>query len=257
MRKILLSIVAMLCCTAVYAQEKITVYAASSMTNAVNELIAAYQPKQPLDIVPVYAGSSALARQIEQGAPADIFISANDNWVAHLLNKNIVTSDKVTLLAGNQLVLIAPQSSKLNSLVVNDVAAWLDALNASRLAIGNTMAVPVGMYAKEALEKLKVWSSLAPMLAQTNNVRLALALVERQEAALGIVYKTDALMSNKVKVVHEFDSSLHSAIHYPLVQLTERDTVNQFMLFLRSDQAKSILQNYGFSVMTGTDSFAF
>ncbi|MDQ2165546.1 molybdate ABC transporter substrate-binding protein [Vibrio sp. V09_P4A23P171] len=257
MRKILLSIVAMLCCTAVYAQEKITVYAASSMTNAVNELIAAYQPKQPLDIVPVYAGSSALARQIEQGAPADIFISANDNWVTHLLNKNIVTSDKVTLLAGNQLVLIAPQSSKLNSLVVNDVAAWLDALNGSRLAIGNTMAVPVGMYAKEALEKLKVWSSLAPMLAQTNNVRLALALVERQEAALGIVYKTDALMSNKVKVVHEFDSSLHSAIHYPLVQLTERDTVNQFMLFLRSDQAKSILQNYGFSVMTGTDSFAF
>ncbi|MGB5803470.1 MAG: molybdate ABC transporter substrate-binding protein [Vibrio anguillarum] len=257
MRKILLSIVAMLCCTAVYAQEKITVYAASSMTNAVNELIAAYQPKQPLDIVPVYAGSSALARQIEQGAPADIFISANDNWVTHLLNKNIVTSDKVTLLAGNQLVLIAPQSSKLNSLVVNDVAAWLDALNGSRLAIGNTMAVPVGMYAKEALEKLKVWSSLAPMLAQTNNVRLALALVERQEAALGIVYKTDTLMSNKVKVVHEFDSSLHSAIHYPLVQLTERDTVNQFMLFLRSDQAKSILQNYGFSVMTGTDSFAF
>ncbi|ASW83001.1 molybdate ABC transporter substrate-binding protein [Vibrio anguillarum] len=257
MRKILLSIVAMLCCTAVYAQEKITVYAASSMTNAVNELIAAYQPKQPLDIVPVYAGSSALARQIEQGAPADIFISANDNWVTHLLNKNIVTSDKVTLLAGNQLVLIAPQSSKLNSLVVNDVAAWLDALNGSRLAIGNTMAVPVGMYAKEALEKLKVWSSLAPMLAQTNNVRLALALVERQEATLGIVYKTDALMSNKVKVVHEFDSSLHSAIHYPLVQLTERDTVNQFMLFLRSDQAKSILQNYGFSVMTGTDSFAF
>ncbi|MDF9388996.1 molybdate ABC transporter substrate-binding protein [Vibrio sp. 1151_11] len=257
MRKILLSIAAMLCCTAVYAQEKITVYAASSMTNAVNELIAAYQPKQPLDIVPVYAGSSALARQIEQGAPADIFISANDNWVTHLLNKNIVTSDKVTLLAGNQLVLIAPQSSKLNSLVVNDVAAWLDALNGSRLAIGNTMAVPVGMYAKEALEKLKVWSSLAPMLAQTNNVRLALALVERQEATLGIVYKTDALMSNKVKVVHEFDSSLHSAIHYPLVQLTERDTVNQFMLFLRSDQAKSILQNYGFSVMTGTDSFAF
>ncbi|ASG09387.1 molybdate ABC transporter substrate-binding protein [Vibrio ordalii] len=257
MRKILLSIVAMLCCTAVYAQEKITVYAASSMTNAVNELIAAYQPKQPLDIVPVYAGSSALARQIEQGAPADIFISANDNWVTHLLNKNIVTSDKVTLLAGNQLVLIAPQSSKLNSLVVNDVAAWLDALNGSRLAIGNTMAVPVGMYAKEALEKLKVWSSLAPMLAQTNNVRLVLALVERQEAALGIVYKTDALMSNKVKVVHEFDSSLHSAIHYPLVQLTERDTVNQFMLFLRSDQAKSILQNYGFSVITGTDSFAF
>lgn len=257
MRKILLSIVAMLCCTAVYAQEKITVYAASSMTNAVNELIAAYQPKQPLDIVPVYAGSSALARQIEQGAPADIFISANDNWVTHLLNKNIVTSDKVTLLAGNQLVLIAPQSSKLNSLVVNDVAAWLDALNGSRLAIGNTMAVPVGMYAKEALEKLKVWSSLAPMLAQTNNVRLALALVERQEAALGIVYKTDALMSNKVKVVHEFDSSLHSAIHYPLVQLTERESVNQFMLFLRSDQAKSILQNYGFSVMTGTDSFAF
>ncbi|MBF4255540.1 molybdate ABC transporter substrate-binding protein [Vibrio anguillarum] len=257
MRKILLSIVAMLCCTAVYAQEKITVYAASSMTNAVDELIAAYQPKQPLDIVPVYAGSSALARQIEQGAPADIFISANDNWVTHLLNKNIVTSDKVTLLAGNQLVLIAPQSSKLNSLVVNDVAAWLDALNGSRLAIGNTMAVPVGMYAKEALEKLKVWSSLAPMLAQTNNVRLVLALVERQEAALGIVYKTDALMSNKVKVVHEFDSSLHSAIHYPLVQLTERDTVNQFMLFLRSDQAKSILQNYGFSVITGTDSFAF
>lgn len=257
MRKILLSIVAMLCCTAVYAQEKITVYAASSMTNAVNELIAAYQPKQPLDIVPVYAGSSALARQIEQGAPADIFISANDNWVTHLLNKNIVTSDKVTLLAGNQLVLIAHQSLKLNSLVVNDVAAWLDALNGSRLAIGNTMAVPVGMYAKEALEKLKVWSSLAPMLAQTNNVRLALALVERQEAALGIVYKTDALMSNKVKVVHEFDSSLHSAIHYPLVQLTERDTVNQFMLFLRSDQAKSILQNYGFSVITGTDSFAF
>jgi molybdate transport system substrate-binding protein len=257
MPKILLFIVAMLCCTVAYAQEKITVYAASSMTNAVNELIAAYQSTQPLDIVPVYAGSSALARQIEQGAPADIFISANDNWVTHLLNKNIVASDKVTLLAGNQLVLIAPQSSKLNSLAVNDVAAWLDALNGSRLAIGNTMAVPVGIYAKEALEKLKVWPSLTPMLAQTNNVRLALALVERQEAALGIVYKTDALMSNKVKVVHEFDSSLHSAIHYPLVQLTERDTVNQFMIFLRSDQAKSILQNYGFSVMTGTDSFAF
>lgn len=256
MRKIIALAAALFCCANVLAQEKITIYAASSMTNAVNELIDSYQMQSDVELVPVYAGSAALARQIEQGAPADIFISANDKWVTHLIKENVIDRRDVSLLAGNQLVLIASNSSPLSTLAAHDVNAWLSALDGSRLAVGNVMSVPAGMYAKEALTELNVWSALSSKLAQTNNVRLVLALVERQEADLGIVYKTDALMSNKVKMIHEFAPQLHSAIHYPLVRITNKEGVDMLVRYLQSDEVKQILQKHGFRVAIGNEKFA-
>ncbi|NGZ13899.1 molybdate ABC transporter substrate-binding protein [Vibrio aestuarianus] len=256
MRKIIALATVLFCCANALAQEKITIYAASSMTNAVNELVESYQMRSDSELVTVYAGSAALARQIEQGAPADVFISANDKWVTHLIKKDVIERRNVSLLAGNQLVLIASNTSPLSALAVNDANAWLSELEGSRLAVGNVIAVPAGMYAKEALTGLNVWSALSSRLAQTNNVRLVLALVERQEADLGIVYKTDALMSNKVKVIHQFTPQLHSAIHYPLVKITNKEGVDMLVQYLQSDEAKQILQKHGFRVAIGNEQFA-
>lgn len=225
--------------------QPIKIYAASSLTNVLNELIAEYQHKYSVEIIPIYGGSSSLARQIEQGAPADLFISANEQWVKHLEKNGVVDKRNIQPFAQNRLVVIAPSDTSRN-LNVNHVESWLSLLGDSRLAVGQTNAVPAGIYAKQSLESLGVWQSLNKHLAPTSNVRIALTLVERGEANLGIVYQSDAVVSDKVRVMHTFASTSHDPITYPLVTLSQLQGIEQFVAFLLSDSAQEALVKYGF-----------
>ncbi|WP_418114506.1 molybdate ABC transporter substrate-binding protein [Vibrio scophthalmi] len=235
------------------APEKLRIYAASSMTNALNSLISDYREAHDVSIVPIYGGSSSLARQIEQGAPADIFISANTLWVDRLIQTGVVTPADVADFASNQLVVIAPSDSDV---MLNPLQneSWQTALNGERLAIGQPNAVPAGIYAQQALENIGVWSSVKRSLAPTNNVRMALTLVERGETPLGIVYQTDAQVSDKVKVIYRFEPSTHQSIRYPMVTLSDTPAVNNFSNYLQTDAAHKILRQYGFEVTSAPSS---
>ncbi len=225
----------------------LNVYAASSMTNAVGELAEQFEAQYPdTHIVPVYASSSSLARQIENGAPADIYISANEKWVKYLEDKTIIEPNHVGLLATNKLVLISPKGEE-KAFDFEDANAWVSALEGTRLAIGNTQAVPAGIYGKETLEALNVWAEVQKHTAPTNNVRIALALVERGESKLGIVYKTDAMQSKNVGVVTEFDDQLHTPIRYPMATLNDKHASNAFKEFLNTPKAREVLASYGFN----------
>ena len=233
--------------TQLLAAEKLRVYAASSMTNAVNLLVKEFEKAHSVDVIPVYASTSSLVRQIERGAPADIFISANDKWMTHLVDRKYVPSDNVTNLCENELVLISPKETSV-SLELSKGEQWTKLLTNERLAVGNTMSVPAGIYAKEALEALGVWDNVSSRLAPSNNVRMALALVERSEAKLGIVYKTDALLSKEVDVVATFPSNLHTPIRYPVAKLSDKVVAEEFYTFLKSEKAKETLNSFGFEV---------
>ncbi|MFV0448159.1 MAG: molybdate ABC transporter substrate-binding protein [Vibrio sp.] len=256
MKKLISLLATLLCSHSTFAKDTVTIYAASSMTNAVGDLVETYKKQHDVNVVTVFGGSSSLARQIESGAPADIFLSANEKWVSYLIDKKIVEASKVSLIAGNQLVLIKPTGADIKPFDLTQKDQWKTILSQSRMAVGNTDAVPVGIYAKEALTNLDVWSSVEARLAQTNNVRNALALVERGESALGIVYKTDALLTDQVTIVTTFDPSLHGTIHYPLVQLNDKLSSQQLMDFVQSNEAKVILNKYGFRTDMGNEKFA-
>lgn len=242
-----LALTASLSSTHLLAAEKLRVYAASSMTNAVNLLVEEFEKNHTVDVIPVYASTSSLVRQIERGAPADIFISANEKWMTHLVDRKYVSSDNVTNLCENELVLIAPKGSSV-SLDLSQGEQWTKLLTNERLAVGNTMSVPAGIYAKEALETLGVWDDVSSRLAPSNNVRMALALVERSEAKLGIVYKTDALLSKEVNLVETFPSDLHTPIRYPVAKMSDKVIAEEFYIFLDTEKAKDILNSFGFEV---------
>ncbi|HAS6538671.1 TPA: molybdate ABC transporter substrate-binding protein [Vibrio parahaemolyticus] len=228
------------------AATDLKVYAASSMTNAIDEIAQDFKEKYDVTVTPVYGGSSSIARQIINGAPADVFISANTKWMDYLVDEGVIDSDNVTNLVRNSLVLIAPQSSSLAVFNFADANAWEAALNGSRLALGNPTSVPTGMYAKESLTTLGVWKEIQTKVAPAKNVRLALALVERGEAPLGVVYKTDAQLTSKVKIVGEFASDTHAAIVYPAAVVNDSTESRQFFQYLKSEDAKRVFAHYGF-----------
>ncbi|MCL9779845.1 molybdate ABC transporter substrate-binding protein [Vibrio sp. S4M6] len=246
MKKVLVIVFSLFIPFLAHAAQKIHVYAAASMTDAVNSLITAYNNEHKIQIVPVYAASSSLARQIENGAPADIYISADRKWVNYLVKTKIVKKQNVSLFAANSLVLVEPKGASIH-FNTRDKSSWAKELSGQRLAVGETNSVPAGIYAKQTLESLGVWSIVEPRLAPSANVRAALALVELGEVPLGIVYKTDALVSKKVKIVKEFPAKLHTPILYPLVQMNQDKTVTDFVHFLKSKEATAILKHYGFS----------
>jgi molybdate transport system substrate-binding protein len=198
----------------------------------------------------VLGGSSSIARQIEYGAPVDIFISANTLWVDYLIEKNVFDEASSTNIASNRLVVIQNKTLQTGEgFQLNSDHAWLHLLNQGRLAIGNFQSVPVGIYSKQALENLGVWHSVVSSLAPVNNVRQVLALVERGETRLGIVYKTDALQSDKVRMIAEVDASLHQRIVYPLVVVKKSKASADFSAFVKSEQGQAILQRYGFDTL--------
>ncbi|EKO3798921.1 molybdate ABC transporter substrate-binding protein [Vibrio harveyi] len=232
--------------SAANAATELKVYAASSMTNAVNDIAQQFETKYDVAVTPVYGGSSSIARQILNGAPADIFISANTKWMDYLVKSKAVKNDSVTNLVRNSLVLIAPKASTIEPFDFSDANAWNQALEGNRLALGNPVSVPAGMYTKESLTNLGVWKKLERQIAPAKNVRLALALVERGEAPLGVVYKTDARLTDKVKVVGEFANDTHADIIYPAAIVKDSTQSEQFFEYLKSDDAKKVFAQYGF-----------
>ncbi len=231
------------------AADKITVFAAASLTNAMQDIAAQYQKEKGVQVVSSFASSSTLARQIEQGAPADLFISADQQWMDYSIKKQqIVENTRYTLL-GNELVLIAAKASKIDKVDISDKTEWTKLLGDSRLAVGDPDHVPAGIYAKEALQKLGAWATLEPKLARASDVRAAMALVEREEAPLGIVYGSDALASQKVKVVGVFPASSHKPVEYPMaiVKGHENAEVTAFYDYLKTPAASAVFKHYGFT----------
>lgn len=231
------------------AADKVTVFAAASLTNAMQDIAAQYQKEKGVQVVSSFASSSTLARQIEQGAPADLFISADQQWMDYSISKQqIVENTRYTLL-GNELVLVAAKASKIDSVEIDDKTQWTKLLGDSRLAVGDPDHVPAGIYAKEALQKLGAWSTLEPKLARASDVRGALALVEREEAPQGIVYGSDAIASKKVKVVGTFPASSHKPVEYPMaiVKDHEKPEVRAFYDYLKTPAASAIFKQYGFA----------
>ena len=230
------------------AQDKtLTVFAAASMKNALDDMNAVYTQATGIKVASSYAASSALARQIEQGAPADVFVSADLKWMDYLAEKkSIVGSSRVNLL-GNKLVLIAPANSKIGPVTIGQGFDLAKLAGDGRIAIGDVKAVPAGLYAKAALEKLGAWQAAEPKLAMADNVRAALLLVSRGEAPLGIVYQTDARVEPGVKIVGTFPDDSHEPITYPVAATaTAKPDVTSYLNFLRTKAAKTIFETYGF-----------
>ncbi|MCO5130516.1 MAG: molybdate ABC transporter substrate-binding protein [Xanthobacteraceae bacterium] len=233
------------------AQDKsLTVFAAASMKNALDEASAAYTAKSGVKISASYAASSALAKQIEQGAPADIFVSADTAWMDYAIKNKSINEASRTDLLGNAIVLIAPKDSKIDNVAIGPGFDLAKLAGDGRIATGDVKAVPVGKYAKAALEKLGAWQAAEPKFAMAESVRAALALVARGEAGLGIVYSTDARIEPGVKTVGVFPADSHPPIIYPVAATaTAKAEAADYLAFLRSAQAKAIFEKYGFSYL--------
>ena len=233
------------------AQEKsITVFAAASMKNALDDVDAAYIARTGVKVTVSYAASSTLAKQIEQGAPADVFVSADTDWMDYAASKkNIAEPTRMNLL-GNSIVLIAPKDSKIDGVTIAPGFDLAKLAGDGRIATGDVKSVPVGKYAKAALEKLGAWQAAESKFAMAESVRAALTLVARGEAALGIVYSTDAKIEPGVKVVSTFPADSHRAIIYPVAATaTAKPETAGYLAFLRSGTAKSIFEKYGFKFL--------
>jgi len=231
------------------APRLLLVFAAASLTNALDELGAAYTAQSTQGVKFSYAASSMLARQIEAGARPDIFFSADLEWMEYLQARNLIDTHTRSNLLGNKLVLIAPADSK-TTLKIAPNFALASALGKGRLATGDPDSVPVGKYARSALTSLGVWNDVADKLVRGDSVRTALAFVDRGEAPLGIVYATDALVDKKVRVVDEFPASTHPAIVYPIaLTVTAGQGADAFVAFLRGPAGQAAFKKYGFTVL--------
>jgi molybdate transport system substrate-binding protein len=229
----------------------VSLFAAASTTDCLNAVIAAYERHGLGRIIPSYASSSTLARQIAAGAPADIFISANKNWMGFLLGRALISVGSRRDLLANRLVLVAPESSNLK-IEIGPGFALAAALGDRRLAVGDPDHVPAGIYAKRALEHLGVWAALAPKLARSQHVRATLALVVRGEVAAGIVYATDARITPRVRVIGTFPATSHPPITYPvaIVVGSESPSVQRFFDFLLAPGTAKIFERFGFHPAT-------
>jgi molybdate transport system substrate-binding protein len=233
------------------AQEAtLTVFAAASVKNAVDDINAAFIKATNIKVTTSYAASSALARQMEDGAPADLFVSADLDWMDYVAQRKLIKLDTRTNLLGNRLVLIAPKDSKLGNVVIGPGLDLAALAGNGRIVTGDVRAVPIGKYAKAALEKLGSWAAAEKKFAMTENVRAALLLVGRGEAALGIVYETDAKVEPNVKIVGRFPENSHPAITYPVaLSANAKPAAGRYLNFLRSNAAKTIFESYGFTFL--------
>jgi molybdate transport system substrate-binding protein len=234
------------------AQEKnLTVFAAASMKNALDDVDTAYTAKTGVKVTASYAASSVLAKQIDQGAPADIFLSADTDWMDYATARKIVNDATRTNLLGNSIVLIAPKDSPIGDVAIAGGFDLAKLAGNGKIATGDVTSVPVGKYAKAALEKLGAWQAAAPKFAMAESVRAALILVARGEAALGIVYATDAKVEPGVKIIGTFPPDSHPAIIYPVAATTTAGReADGYLAFLHSPKARAIFEHYGFTALT-------
>ncbi len=231
------------------AQQAVTVFAAASMKNALDDANAAFTKGTGIKVTASYAASSALAKQIEQGAPADVFISADLQWMDYVAEKKLIKPDTRVNLLGNRLVLIAPTDSKIDTVTIAKPFDIARLAGDGRIAIADVKAVPAGLYAKAALENLDGWKAAEPKLAMAENVRATLAFVARGETPIGIVYATDAKVEPKVKIVGTFPDGSHPPVVYPVAATSATAASLKYLDFLRSRAAKAIFEKYGFSFL--------
>lgn len=235
---------------AVAAAKGPTIFAAASMKTALDAIAAGWTAKTGEDVVISYASSGVLAKQIQAGAPADLFIAADEKWMDTLAKAKAIKAETREALLGNALVLVEPS----NGTIALKIAKGFDlagALGDGKLAVCTVTSCPAGIYGKEALETLGVYDAVAPKLAQAENVRAALLLVARGEAKLGIVYATDAKAEPKVKVVDMFPEHSHTPIVYPIAVTTDSKNPEAvaFEAFMRGPEATKILTDQGFKIL--------
>ena len=237
------------------AAERVTVFAAASLAEAMGRIAAAFEDETGHRVTVALAGSSALARQIQAGAPADIFVSANAAWMDVLDKDSLLAPGTRFDLAGNRLVLIGSTdpTTPTNPIALGpgfDLAERLGKGGPDgRLAVALTQAVPAGIYARTALQSLGLWDGVARRLAETDNVRAALTLVALGEAPLGIVYATDAAAEPRVGVIATFPADSHGPIVYPTARIAGRDNTaaDAFLAWLKNPRTRAILQDLGFT----------
>jgi molybdate transport system substrate-binding protein len=230
--------------------QTLTVFAAASLTDAMNDISTQWTQAGHPALRLSFASSSTLARQIEEGAPANLFASADEKWMDYLADKKLIAGDTRKDLLGNSLVLIVPSDKPLHVTIAPgfDLPGLLGPNG--RLATGDPKHVPVGIYAEQALKKLGLWDAVAPHLASTEDVRSALLLVERGESPVGIVYGTDAAVSKAVIVAGTFPESSHDPVSYPFAVTKSGDTpdARSLLTFLSGPQARAIFVKRGFTV---------
>jgi molybdate transport system substrate-binding protein len=250
LRTVLLSLAILTGLAAQAPAEPVNVFAAASLKNALDAVSEAWKAETGKEAKDTYAASSALAKQIEQAAPADIFISADLDWMNYLDEKKLIKTGTLKLLLGNALVLIAARDSGLK-LELKPGADLAGVLAGGKLALGDVKGVPAGKYAKAALERLGIWASVEASLAQTENVRAALALVARGEARLAIVYATDARAEPKVEVAGVFPEDSHDPIVYPAAVISSSTNPDSqaFVAYLSSAKAREIFTAQGFTIL--------
>lgn len=240
--------------SAAHAEEPVTVFAAASLKESAEKVAAAWKAAGGADVTFSFAGSSALAKQIEEGAPADLFISADLKWMDYLDKAGRIKADTRVNLLGNRIVLVAPKESTAATTIAPGfpLAALL---GNERLAMANVDAVPAGTYGKAALTSLGVWDGVKDKVAQAENVRAALLLVSRGEAPLGIVYETDARVDPWVKILDRFPEASHPAIVYPAALTTDSKNPRaaDFLAYLQGADAHAIFTAAGFTVLAKTN----
>ncbi len=229
--------------------EEVLVFAAASLKNALDEIVPAFEQQTEQDVTVSYAASSVLARQIQLGAPVDLFISANVDWMDVLQDQGLIDPVTRVDLLGNGLVLIGgaeqPEIGQMGADV--DLPA---ALGSGHLAMALVDAVPAGIYGKAALQSLGFWQDAQGQIAQTDNVRAALALVATGAAPLGIVYRSDALVEDRVRIVADFSPDLHPPIVYPAaVTASGVPEAQDFLNHLQSDEARAVFREQGFALI--------
>lgn len=236
---------------AAHAQDRtLTVFAAASLKNALDDINAAYTARTGVKVAARYAASSLLAKQIEQGAPADIFASADIEWMTYAIQKKAINGSTRVNLLGNQLVLIAPKESQISSVQIGEGFDLAKLAGDGRIVTGDVHAVPVGKYAKAALQKLGAWDAAAAKFAMAENVRGALTLVARKEASLGIVYESDTKVEPNVKIVGYFPPDSYPLVIYPFAATRMAKTeATDYLAYLQSPASKGIFEKYGFTFL--------
>ena len=229
---------------------ELLVFAAASLRNALDDVDAQFQRETGKHVNVSYAASSALAKQLEAGAPADLFISADLDWMDYLAKRNLIKPESRKSLLGNALVMVAPKDSTVDVKIAPGFPL-AKLLAGGKLAMADTNAVPAGKYGKAALEKLGVWAAVEHSIAQAENVRAALLLVARKEAPLGIVYRTDAAAEPDVKVVGTFPEDSHPPVVYPIALVADSTNPNAAALlaFIESAKARPLFERQGFTVL--------
>lgn len=225
--------------------DRVLVFAAASLAGPLDQVAAQWSSGTGHKVALSYAASSVLARQIEAGAPADLFLSANPDWMDYLIQKGAIDPGSRQVILGNQLALV---SFRPGSAIDLDAPDWPEAIGSARLAIALTDVVPAGIYARQALEHMGVWGDLSPRVVQSDNVRAALALVASGAAPYGIVYVSDAVADPRVHLRARFDIRLHDPILYPVgVRMDAHDPARDFAAYLRRPEVIDLFRAAGFS----------